>query len=264
MDTTVIWTAVGALGVVVAAGVAAWAARQSRDSAIKANAAAETLAAIERDRRHDELAPEFAMKFTATAEDRANLLVTLTGGRMDRLDEVTVTILDETGKDHWGGGLPTNVTQDEAAAFVWGPWEFLTAAAVQIASNRESRPRPYVRPNGKNWDLLPLTRTRPGRWMSTYSQEQWQGDFEGQPIRLLITCRREGYEPWMLLQEVAAGQVDLEDGQQAMKIDVLPGTIDGSQALVLPHDASEPVHMVKVINASDRPIRNVTSGPDPL
>lgn len=100
------------------------------------------------------------------------------------------------------GGPPTDVTQDEAAAFVWGPWEFLPAAAVQIASNRQSRPRPYSRPSGKNWDLLPLMRTRPGRWMSTYRQEQWQSDFEGQPIRLLITARHEGYEPWTLLKEV--------------------------------------------------------------
>jgi hypothetical protein len=41
--------------------------------------------------------------------------------------------------------------------------------------------------------------------MSTYSQQQWQDEYEDQPIRLLITCRRAGYEPWALLREVAAG-----------------------------------------------------------
>ncbi len=55
-----------------------------------------------------------------------------------------------------------------------------------------SRARPYSRVTGKNWDLLPLRRTRPGHWMLTYTQQQWQDDFEDQPIRLLITCRRDG------------------------------------------------------------------------
>lgn len=59
MDAGVIWSAVGALGTVAAAGIAAWAARQSRSSAQQANTAAGTLAAIERDRRHSELTPRF-------------------------------------------------------------------------------------------------------------------------------------------------------------------------------------------------------------
>jgi hypothetical protein len=41
--------------------------------------------------------------------------------------------------------------------------------------------------------------------MSTYNQQQWQDEYEDQPIRLLITCRRAGYEPWTLLREVVAG-----------------------------------------------------------
>jgi hypothetical protein len=203
MDAAVIWTAIGAVGTLAAAGVAAWAARESRESAAQANAAAQTLTAIERDRRHEELTPQFEVIFTRRDSAHADLKVTLSGGRLEYLDEVTVTILDEAGKEHWGSRLPGNLTSDQAAAFVWGPWEFLTAASVQIVSNRQSRPRPYSRVTGKNWDLLPLTPTRPGHWMSTYSQEQWQGDFAGQPIRLLITCRRDSYDPWLLLREVA-------------------------------------------------------------
>jgi hypothetical protein len=76
MDAATIWAAVGA---VAAAGIAAWAARQSRDAAIQANAAAGTLAAIERGRRHDELAPEFELKFTGTGGDSANLYATRSG-----------------------------------------------------------------------------------------------------------------------------------------------------------------------------------------
>lgn len=258
MDAATVWAAVGALGTVVTAGIAAWAARQSHDAATQANAAAEALAAIERGRRHDELAPEFELKFTDTGANSANLHVTLIGGALESLDEVTFTILDESGKDHWSGGLPGRLTQEEAEAFVWGPWEFNTAASVQIVSNRESRPRPYSRVSGKNWDLLPLKRTQPGYWMSTYSQQQWQEDYEDQPIRLLITCRRAGYEPWTLLREVVAGARP-EERKQASEIRVRSRTCDGGQAGVLPQDADKPVHMLVVTNTSDRPIRNLAA-----
>jgi len=63
------------------------AAHQSRDSAEQANAAAGTLAAIERDRRHDELAPEFELKVAETGGEHANLQVMLAGGRLEGLEE---------------------------------------------------------------------------------------------------------------------------------------------------------------------------------
>ena len=258
MEAATIWSAVGALGAVAAASVAAWAARQSHSSAVQANAAAGSLAAIERGRRHDELAPEFELKFTETGSSSANLRVALVGGTLESLDEVTFTILDETGKDHWSGGLPGTLAQEQAEAFVWGPWEFNTAAAVQILSNRESRPRSYSRASGKNWDLLPLTRTQPGYWMSTYSQQQWQEEYEDQPIRLLITCRRGGYEPWTLLREVMAG-AGPEERKQADEVKMRPRGYDGAQAGVLPQGASKPVHVLVVTNASNRPIRNLAA-----
>src|SRR5262249_17936858 len=148
---------------------------------------ASSMAAIERQRRHDEIAPEFEVRFAVTGASDAKLRVTLVGGGLESLDEVAVTILDEAGKDHWTGRLPGAITQEEAQAFVWGPWEFNAMAAHQVVSNRESRARAYSRVSGKNWDLLPLKRTQPGHWMSTYSQQQWQDEYEDQPIRLLIT-----------------------------------------------------------------------------
>ncbi len=47
MDAATLWAAAGAVGTIAAAGIAAWAARQSHDAAVQANAAAELLAAIE-------------------------------------------------------------------------------------------------------------------------------------------------------------------------------------------------------------------------
>lgn len=95
------------------------------------------MAGVERDRRYQELTPEFDVTFTArdTADDSADLRVALKPGRLQRLDEVTITILDEAGKDHWTRGLPDGVTQDEAEMFVWGPWEFSAGASAQVVSN---------------------------------------------------------------------------------------------------------------------------------
>lgn len=161
------------------------------------------VAAIEQDRRHDELAPQFGITCMVKkgTDDWADLRVTLTGG-LERLDEVVISILDETDMDHWSHGLPDGVTQEQAEAFVWGPWEFNTGASAQVVSNRESQPRPYSRISGKNWDLLSLRATRPGHWMTGTSQNQWRSQYVFHPIRLIIVSRREGYEPWVVQRDV--------------------------------------------------------------
>jgi hypothetical protein len=191
---------------IVAAGISLAAVRYARRSARAAEtsaAAAEQTSALDAERRHAELTPEFDIACAAGAngvDGNGELTVTLTGpGGLDRLDEVTIAILDEAGTNHWGRGYPTGVSEEEARRFVWGPWEFNTGASAQVADNRTTRPRPYSRADGQNWDRLSLTRTRPGHWMAT-TQEHWQKQMTG-PVRLQITARR-GSERWILLREV--------------------------------------------------------------
>lgn len=193
---------------VAAAVAAAIAALGSWNAARKANQTAGSVDAIERDRRHDELTPVFNVTCTVRAgdADSADMRVTLIGGRLERHAAVTVTIVDDDGTDCWEHGLPDGVTQDEAAAFVCGPWEFNTAASTQVVSNRESRSRAYDRVTGHNWDPLPLTRTRPGRWMTTTDQAAWNKKWTGKPLRLLLTCKCEGYEPWIIPENVEIAQ----------------------------------------------------------
>lgn len=159
--------------------------------------------AIEQDRRHEELTPEFEVTCLVPdrASDSADLRVTLTGG-LDYLDEVVITILDEAGRGHWAHGLPAGVTREQAEAFVWGPWEFNTGASAQVITGRETRTRSYSRVNGKNWDVLSLTATRPGHWMTGTTQDSWRKQYQDHPVRLLFTCRRDGYEPWYVSYEV--------------------------------------------------------------
>jgi hypothetical protein len=164
--------------------------------------------AIEQERRHDEKTPQFEITCTVKpdAPDSADLWVALVGGRLERHAAVTVTILDEAGQDHWVRGLPSGVAEEEAQAFVWGPWEFNTGAGDQVVSNRQSQPRTLDRVNGKNWELLSLTHTRPGRWMTATSQEQWRKQWRSKPLRLLVTCGCEGYDPWFIQRDVEVQQ----------------------------------------------------------
>lgn len=130
----------------VVAAVAAVAGVGSWRASAKANQTGGGLAAIERGRRHDEVTPEFEItcRERGTSGDSADMRVSLMRGKLEGLDEVSITILDETGRDHWGRGLPDRFTK-EAAAFVWGPWEFNTGASAQVISNRTARAQPYSR-----------------------------------------------------------------------------------------------------------------------
>jgi hypothetical protein len=87
--------------------------------------------------------------------------VTFTGGGLESLDEVTCTILDEALKDRWSGRLPPRVPQEEAEAFVWGPWESNTSASVQTATNRTPQTRPTrgspAGTGGDRADGIPVT-----------------------------------------------------------------------------------------------------------
>jgi len=187
-----------------AAVAAAIAALGSWKAAGKANKTAGLMARIEQNRHHQELKPDFDITLTVrdTAEDWADLHIALKPGTLIDLDEVILTILDETDKDHWTNGLPDGVTQEEAELFVWGPWQFNTGASAQIVSNRATRPRAYSLTTGKNWDVFTMTRTLPGRWMSSFSQANWKMQHEDQPLRLLITCRQAGHDPWIIPREV--------------------------------------------------------------
>ena len=128
MDPGVVWSAVGALGAVAAAVVAAWAARQSRISAEHANAAAETLATIERDRRHAELTPQFQVTVDdggSGNRDRLVLLMRLTGPPgLDQLGGLTVRIRDDNYR-RWVGELPVGATREQVENCIWGPYRLV-------------------------------------------------------------------------------------------------------------------------------------------
>ena len=104
-----------------------------------------------------------------------------------------------------------------------GPWQFNTGASAQVVNPRLSRPRPYSRADGKDWDRLPLVRTRPDRWMTGMSQATWDHDHSG-PLRLKLTCRRGDDEPWILTREI-----------KVQGLGTLPSPADAGRSLLPPH-----------------------------
>jgi len=164
--------------------------------------AAAILAQIEKARRRAELTPEFETTGSAAHGGRAFLRVILRGpDTLDRLDEVVIRILDERWKDHSGQLTAGGPSAEDIAKHVWGPWEFDTGASAQVADNQTTLPRAYSRETGKDWDYLALIPSAPPYWATGMTQQQWLRRHDGQPVRLLLSCRLDDHR-WELPYDV--------------------------------------------------------------
>lgn len=188
------WGAIGAfstatLGAVAATG--AWfAARRSAETA-------EALARIERDRRHEERRPQFELSLGGPYREHSTLNVHLAGP--DELDEVEIVSIrvDDDDKDRTRL-TPGGATQEEIENHVWGPFRFTPMVdngdehgrALGSFRLRVGRGRPFQ-----------MERTRPGRWMTGKTQDQWQDDYRGEPVRIVLTCRVSD-EEWTLARRL--------------------------------------------------------------
>lgn len=169
-------------------------------SARRANEIAASMHSIEADRRHEEQTPEFDLKLVKQGrQDHVTLEVKLLKPAF--LDEVVIRILDEANVDHRGGQLPPGVTEGQFERFVWGPWEFNSLAAAQVANNRTSRPHRFSRADGKESTVFDMVRTGPGPWMNP-DRESWERQQRG-PLRLNLECRRGNEKPWSVQYEIS-------------------------------------------------------------
>ena len=48
--------------------------------------------------------------------------------------------------------------------------------------------------------------TQPGTWMTGTRQDEWRNRWQDQPVRLLVTCQCQGYEPWFEQRDVKVVQ----------------------------------------------------------
>lgn len=173
--------------------IATWGAwRAAARSAKTAN----TVARIERQRWHADLTPEFSISIEPGEGDRATLSVRLVGPvPLKRLDEIAIQIISSDDMERTAR-LPGSPAQEALDAQVWGPYRFsygpdgadVNGQTVAPFSLRVGVGRPFS-----------IERTRPPRWQEGQDVgRRWRDEWLNRPMRLLITCRHEEFEPWVV------------------------------------------------------------------
>ena len=202
------WSAIGAIGSISAALVAAFAARQSRLSSEKANDAATTMAGIESNRRQAQLTPRLQVSLIAHGEDSKELIVALLGPpALGHLDSLRASIRDnhfDTGQVLMTDGLTEKEINDQ----VWGPFRF-----QEVSSPGRSR----CDPMGKHAYLdsplaagdaivFQLGRTEPPPDSDRFTGYEWTRKV-GDIVRLSFEATRSEFGHWTLWTDIPAGRL---------------------------------------------------------
>jgi hypothetical protein len=178
---------------VVAMLVAGASAAYTRKQAM----AATDQTAIEQKRWHADLTPQLEITCDGYGADgsRADLMVELTGpAGLDQLDEVTVKVRDDIPDRRPGFG--SQLTAEQISEVIWGPYRINTGPRDTDSTGRAHGPfrvlknEPYP---------IPLERSFAPAWAS--SPTWWREQYQGEPVRLEITCSRQGHEPWVIQRE---------------------------------------------------------------
>jgi hypothetical protein len=183
---------VAAFAAIVATVIALASARYTRQQA----KAADKANAIEAKRLHTELTPKLAISIILPESEfigAATLEINLIGpAGLDRLDTVT-TCIREDRIEHIPG---------RESKKIYGPYIFLSGSR-SAKPIREYGPFSLVKnePYRTILQISALEATRPFRGRI---------DWRNRPVRVELTCLRDGYEPWKILTEVMAVRTDEE------------------------------------------------------
>jgi len=207
-----IWPALEALGTVGAAGIAAFAtvranriADRSDSAAARSNAAAETMAEIERGRQYRELTPRLRVTITGSnpGVDDLTMHVELVGPpALVQLDKLTVTIRDDHHRRGDSLTLPAGndgPTRDDIKRHIWGPYMLRPQVGPHNArADITGRTVVYEDPLPVGEELpFPLEPTRPARWMHGTTPDMWRKE-RGSTIRVLFLAEHNTYGIWRL------------------------------------------------------------------
>ncbi|GGT13203.1 hypothetical protein GCM10010271_15170 [Streptomyces kurssanovii] len=190
------------------AALGSWkAARRANATSARAQATgerayevAELVARIERDRWHADLLPQFRIALERETGDRATLSVRLVGPLpLCHLDEIRIAVV---ASDDYvrAARLPGGPSQDELDAQVWGPFRFTHGADGADVNGQTVEPFSLQVGAGRPFSM---ERTRPPHWQEGQERDaHWRNQWTNTPIRLIATCTREGFKPWVVPCEV--------------------------------------------------------------
>ena len=155
-------------------------------------------AAIESRRLHDALTPELAITCDARPgadSRRVDMTLKLIGpAGLDRLDEVTVCIRDDIPDRK--STLGSQLTQGQISEVIWGPYRLDPGVPGTESYGRAHGP--FRLPKHELYRIQ-LEQTMTPAWTVP---SFWKKRYGGMPVRLELTCRRKGHEPWILQREV--------------------------------------------------------------
>lgn len=192
------WSGIATIATAVLSAVAAtgsWmAARRANATSQEAHRTADAVAGIEKERWQADLTPDFELDIVTTGSNAPLLVLHLAApDALEKLDEISLFI----ESDFRRVGVDESL-QPDVDRHVFGPMRFRPRVDKADSSGRAVSLRDI--PVGRG-TILALERTRPGHWMGNRSQESWQAEFAGQPVRLRLTCRRGDYR-WTLRRRV--------------------------------------------------------------
>lgn len=185
-----------ALSAVAAAGAWLTAHRSAKT--------ADTVARIEQDRWHAELLPQFDISIERGEGDRATLSVRLAGPLpLCHLDEIRIQVVQSDDMSRVAT-LPAEPTQEQLDAQVWGPLRFTHGADGADLDGKTVAPFSLEVGTGRPFSI---ERTRPPHWQQGDDRDaRWRDQWLNLPMRLVLTCRRDGFKDWVVPCDVEVPQ----------------------------------------------------------
>ncbi len=180
----------------VAAGLSGVAAVASWRSSAQANATAEAVARIERDRWHLDLTPQLRLKL----EPQGGMLYVRFDGPAS-LGRITVQLTVRDDRDRVRDPvLAGGPTAEERAEVVWGPYHF--RPGVDGADQLGPSVTPFTLEADDRTRLAVDESLRPRWYEGTGGEEQWRQQNRTKRMRLWADCTAAGHKPWKLSFEV--------------------------------------------------------------
>jgi hypothetical protein len=185
---------VAVAAIVIALTSVVYARRQAVASEAAA-VASKTTAALEGERRHEELTPVLAIAADARPGVRwVDMTVELTGPPgLGGLDEVMIRIRDDMPERKPGEG---GLTEEQISEVIWGSYRLNPGMRDTDSAGRAHGP--FRLPVHESYPLQLEPTTAPA-WSDP---ESWHRQYEGKPVRVEVICTREGHEPWVVPREV--------------------------------------------------------------
>lgn len=191
------WGAIASFSTAALSTVAAFGAWRA---AHRSTTTADTVARIEQDRWHADLLPQFELSIERAERDRGTLSVRLLGPLpLCHLDEIRIVIVQSDDMSRMAT-LPGGPTQEELDAQVWGPLRFTHGADGADVNGKTVAPFSLQVGTGRPFSI---ERTRPPHWQQGEDRDaRWRNEWLNKPMRLVLTCRREGFREWTVPRDV--------------------------------------------------------------